>query len=90
MVSIDLKNRAALEKLRVKKVSKEVKHNILMMEKANNTRKSIAQSAKGKQKRAKLRNYRQKLHDEKYDEPDQKIHDENCEDRYETDVNLPC
>lgn len=72
------------------KVSKEVKHNILMMEKANNTRKSIAQSAKGKQKRAKLRNYRQKLHDEKYDEPDQKLHDEKCEDRYEKDVNLPC
>ena len=68
------------------KVSSEIKHSIAMMERANKSRRSIAQSSMGKKKRAKLRNYKQKLHDQKYDEP---TNTNISDDRYEKDINLP-
>ena len=59
-----------------------------MTEKATKTSKSISQSANGKKKRAKMRNYKQKLHDQKYDDPnDAKV--DGDEDEYKTDINLP-
>ena len=69
------------------KVSEEIKQKIAMIEHETVRRNSLSQSCRGKKKRAKLRNYKQKLHDEKYDE--KKDNADELEDDYQTDMNLP-
>ena len=67
------------------RVSNVIKDKIVKTEQATKTSKSISQSANGKKKRAKMRNYKQK---QKYDDTnDAKV--DGDEDEYKTDRNLP-
>ena len=70
------------------RVTSQIKRHIAMNEIERQRRISIAKSSVGKSKRAKLRNYKQKLHDEKFS-GEHKDADADDEDDYKKDVGLP-
>ena len=70
------------------RVTSQIKRLIAMNEIERQRRISIAKSSVGKSKRAKLRNYKQKLHDEKFS-GEHKDADADDEDDYKKDVGLP-